>query len=196
MSTLCRKRLPNSTNSRYKACLVVCGDQQNPIFDKDNTFAPVIDWPSVRLLLNLSLQHNLKTTSINLKNAFVQSDLPEPVYVNMPHGYGGHSDKVLEITTSLYGDCRVPQLWYNFLNNKLHQLGFTADKEDPCMFCRKNCIIVTYVDDTIICGTTQDEIDNVLSGLSTLKLDYDNLGDLAAYLGVEITHHDDGSMEL
>ena len=86
MWTLKRKRLPDGTISRYKARLVVRGDQQKATFDKEDTFAPVIDWPSVRLLLILSLQHNLVTASIDFKNAFVQSSLPEPIYVNLPSG--------------------------------------------------------------------------------------------------------------
>jgi hypothetical protein len=64
------------------------------------------------------------------------------------------------------------------------------------MFVKDGCILVTYVDDAIIMGRDQAAIDAVLSGLKSLQLDYDHLGDLAAYLGVEISRNDDGTMEL
>ncbi|KAL7565609.1 hypothetical protein ACA910_018971 [Epithemia clementina (nom. ined.)] len=109
MWTLRKKRLPDGTISRYKARLVVRGDQQKAEINRENTFAPVTDWATVRLLLTLSLQFDLTTVSIDFKNAFVQSDLPEPIYLEMPQGYGeGHADKVLEVTKSLYGDCLAP----------------------------------------------------------------------------------------
>ena len=197
MWTLKRKRLPDGTLSRYKARLVVRGDQQKATFDKEDTFAPVIDWPAVRLLLILALQHDLATASIDFKNAFVQSSLPEPIYVNLPHGYGeGHGDKVLQVHKSLYGDCRAPRLWYNYLKARLKELGLTTDGNDPCLFCQDGCIMVTYVDDAIICGKDQETVDRLLAGLTQLQMDFDHLGDLPTYLGVQITRQDDGSMVL
>jgi hypothetical protein len=98
----------------------VRGDQQKGHFDRNTTYAPVVEWSTVRLLLILSVQHNLPTVSIDFKNAFVQSSLPEPIYVRLPWGYGkGLEDQVLEVHKSLYGDRRAPQLWYKFLKSHL-----------------------------------------------------------------------------
>ena len=75
------------------------------------------------------MQHNLVTASIYFENAFVQSSLPEPISVNLPTGYGkDHSDKVLEVNKSLYGDHRAPRLWYDYLKARLETLGLTL----PC----------------------------------------------------------------
>ena len=197
MWTFVRKRKPDGTISRYKARLVVRGDQQKASFSRDNTFAPVIDWPTVRLLLNLSIQHKLHTVSIDFKNAFVQSDLPEPFYVNLPQGYGtGQRDKVLEVTKSLYGDCRAPRLWYDYLREKLEQIGLKPDGSDPCLFIGLGCVMITYVDDAVICGHDEASVNRILEGLTKLKMDYEHLGDLPTYLGVEIKHHDNGTVEL
>ena len=197
MWTFVRKRKPDGTISRYKARLVVRGDQQKASFSRDDTFAPVIDWPTVRLLLNLSIQHKLHTVSIDFKNAFVQSDLPEPIYVNLPQGYGaGQSDKVLEVTKSLYGDCRAPRLWYDYLRNKLEQIGLKPDGSDPCLFIGMGCVMITYVDDAVIYGHDEASVNRILEGLTQMKMDYEHLGDLPTYLGVEIKHHENGTVEL
>jgi hypothetical protein len=197
MWTLRRKRLPDGTISRYKARLVVRGDQQKTTYDRNTTYAPVVEWSTVRLLLVLSMQHGLATCSIDFKNAFVQSELPSPIFVEFPRGYGKHSkDKVLQVEKSLYGDSRAPRLWYNFLTARLIKLGFTTDSNDACMFCKSDCIFVNYVDDAILIAKDQKTIDKVLAGLRAERLDYDHLGDLASYLGVKIEKHIDGSLEL
>ena len=56
--------------------------------------------------------------------------------------------------------------------------------------------MVTYVDDAIICGVNQAAVDELLHGLTKLKMDFDHLGDLPTYLGVQITRSSDGSMTL
>jgi hypothetical protein len=199
MWALKRKRLPDGRLSRYKARLVVRGDQQRAQFDRDATYAPVVEWSTVRLLLVLSLQHSLPTASIDFKNAFVQSPLPEPIYVRIPKGYGqGLEDCVLEVYKSLYGDRRAPKLWYSFLRTHLESeaMGFKVSAADYCMFLQPDCILVHYVDDAIIISQNQSKIDDVLSKLEERGLLFDRLDDLAAYLGVELVHHPDRSIEL
>ena len=197
MWCLQRKRLPDGTILRYKARLVVRGDQQKTELSQNQTFAPVIEWSTVQLLLVLLLQQDLPTCSIDFKNSFVQSDLPAPIYVEYPPGYGaGREGEVLKVIKSLYGDQRAPQLWYHHLKGKLEALGFRVSNGDPCMFLGLGCVFVTYVDNAILLGQDQAAIDKVLQGLDESGLDYNLLGDLASYLGVKITKSGDGSVEL
>eukprot|EP00957_Ditylum_brightwellii_P078931 6001359-Ditylum_brightwellii.AAC.1 len=55
------------------------------------------------LLISIMLQ--LKTSSTDFSNAFVQADMKrEPVYISPPHLMGGFSrDKVLKLNKSFYG---------------------------------------------------------------------------------------------
>ena len=64
------------------------------------------------------------------------------------------------------------------------------------MFCKYGRIIITSVDDTIICRTNEQQTDEVLSRLKDLKMDFGHLGYLPSYLGVQIDHNDDGMMTL
>ena len=194
-----RKRFPDGRLSRYKAWLVVRGDQQRAEFGRDATYAPVVEWSTVRLLLVLSLQHNLHTVSIDFKNAFVQASLPTPIYVRIPRGYGkGLEGSILEVHKSLYGDRRAPKLWYSFLRAHLEStdLGFSVASSDHCMFLRSDCILIHYVDDAILISRDMSVIDNILSKLEGRGLLYDRMADLAAYLGVEIIPHGPKSIEL
>ena len=157
----------------------------------------MIEWSTVRLLLVLSLQQNLPTCSIDFKNAFVQSYLPRPIYVEYPPGYGaGREGEVLKVSKSLSGDQRAPQLWYHHLKEKLEKLGLMVSDGHPCMLLGLGCVFVKYVDDAILLRRDQATIDRVLKGLDASGLDYDLLGDLASYLGVKIAKNGDVAVEL
>jgi Reverse transcriptase (RNA-dependent DNA polymerase) len=104
-----RKRQPDGTITKLKARLVVRGDQQRQVGTTVNeTYAPVVEWSTIRLLLTLAITRNLCTTQIDFNNAFVQSKLPQPIYVELPlGGYKNHPYnvvKILEVHKSLYGD--------------------------------------------------------------------------------------------
>ena len=57
MWALRRKRKPNGEISRYKARLVVRGDLQRASlnYTVNKTFAPVVDWSTVRMLFTLGV---------------------------------------------------------------------------------------------------------------------------------------------
>jgi hypothetical protein len=58
----------------------VCGDLQEGKFD---TFAPVVQWSTVHLLMMLALQYGYKTKHIDFSNAFVQAKLTSPVWIQL-----------------------------------------------------------------------------------------------------------------
>ena len=88
MWALRRKRKPSGEISRYKARLVVRGDLQKQFYDfqKNDTFAPVVEWSTVRMLFSLGVINDWKTASIDFKSAFTQAQLPEPIYFELPPG--------------------------------------------------------------------------------------------------------------
>jgi len=46
-----------------------------------NTFAPVVQWATVRLLLNLSITLDLESVQVDYVSAFCQAPIEEDVYV-------------------------------------------------------------------------------------------------------------------
>ena len=76
-----RKRTPDGEIKKYKGRFCVRGDLIEGDF---NTHAPVVAWPTVRVLLVLSMIMGWKTCSINFDSAFVQASLNEPVWIHAP----------------------------------------------------------------------------------------------------------------
>jgi hypothetical protein len=76
------------------------------------------------------------------------------VYIEPPKLFGPKSGKdlVLFLLKSLYGLKQAPRTFYEKLRDGLLERGFTQSEIDPCLFLRKGCICVVYVDDTIFAG--------------------------------------------
>jgi histone deacetylase 1/2 len=194
-----RKFKPDGTFSKLKARFCVRGDLQHDVVGE--TYAPVVDWGTLRLVFSLAMAHNLHTTQIDFKNAFVQSTLPQPIYLELPPGKYRSDPRyqglVLKVNKSLYGDRRAPNLWYMHLRSILEQEGFTVSSTDPCLFLRHDCMVVCYVDDSIIVSKDPAVAQNLLHRLEHHhKMDFTREGDLAAYLGVSIANNTDGTLTL
>ena len=59
------------TNGLYKARLVAKGYSQLPGIDYEETFAPVVRFESIRAVIALSTQQNLKLHQIDVTNAIL-----------------------------------------------------------------------------------------------------------------------------
>ena len=74
-----RKRNGDGTVSKYKARLIVCGNEDAEV--QLNSFAPVIDFSSVKLFLAIEIQRKLIIRQLNFENAFVNGNLEREVFV-------------------------------------------------------------------------------------------------------------------
>jgi len=83
----CRKRKPNGDISKYKSRICVDGSQQQYGIDYWNTYAPVVQWSTVRLMLVLSTILGLASHQIDYVQAFPQATLDDPVYMRIPQGW-------------------------------------------------------------------------------------------------------------
>ena len=197
-----RKRFPDGSLNKHKARLCAHGGMQQWGIHYWETFAPVVNWLSVRLVLVLAIVYDLPVKSIDFVLAFPQSELDVPIFMELPPGFhvptGEKGQYIVELKKSLYGLKQSGLNWYEKLKQGLEKRGFVSSKVDPCVFISEKVIVLTYVDDCIIMGKTEDDIKNLFKSLNEGDENYDftDEGDLKNYLGVEFTRHDDGKMEL
>lgn len=160
-----RKRLPDWTIQKYKARLNAHGGKQTRGVNYWETYAPVVNWSTVRLTFILSLLHSFKTRQVDFVQAFTQAPLDCPVYLEIPAGYhvqngrlifAGASSKntdktyVLKLLKNMYGLKQAGYNWYNKLTDVLLDLGFKQSLVDKCLFIKDSCIILVYVDDCLL----------------------------------------------
>jgi hypothetical protein len=179
-----RKRHPEGYVTRLKARYCVRGDLQPAVPD---TFAPVVMWSTVRLLMVFTLMFELETRCIDFSNAFVQAKLDQPIYIHTPRGFrsGGGPDTCLRLNKSLYGISQAPRLWFEHLKAHLLKRGFSQSRLDPCLFYSATVTLVVYVDDVICASKDSAAIQTVLTSLKS-EFTLTEEGELATFLGISV----------
>ena len=192
-----RKRFPDGRLRKCKARFCVRGDKQVEGVDYFETYAPVVQWSTVRCLLVMSIVLGLETRQIDYSNAFCQAEIEEEVYVELPKDFGDKQgrDMVLKLNKSLYGTKQAPRAWFLKLKESLEERGFQQSKLDPCFFIHKDMVYLNYVDDGILIGKDGSKIESVIDDLGT-TLELTREGDLSAFLGIQIDKNENGSLKL
>ena len=200
-----RKRYPDGSLNKHKARLCAHGGQQTWGQDYWDTYAPVVTWASVRLLLIVAKIHKLESKSIDFVLAFPQANLDVPVYMELPAGVVPADDidenrrrYVLRLNKSLYGLKQAGHNWFEKLRTGLTDRNFVQSQVDKCVFYRDGCIVLTYVDDCILLGHSIQLIDSVINSLQNGEEDFEltDEGSIDKYLGVLFRDIDESSFEM
>lgn len=88
---------------RHKSRLVAQGFTQIPGLDYFETFAPVIRLETLRLLLAIAAQFDLKAHVVDIVGAYLNGKLKEEIYMKLPPGYNDGSGDVWKLERTLYG---------------------------------------------------------------------------------------------
>ena len=180
---------------RYKARLVARGFEQEYGIDYEETFAPVAHMTTVRTLLAVASVRQWSISQLDVKNAFLNGELREEVYMQPPPGYSVPAGMVCRLRRSLYGLKQAPRTWFERFSSVLIAVGFKPSDHDPALFVHTSSsgrtLLLLYVDDMIITGDDSQFIAFVKQHLSETFLMSD-LGPLRYFLGLEVTSTSDG----
>lgn len=201
------KRFPSGLIKKLKSRLVVQGNFQRKELGHFNlTWAPTVNWNTVRMILILTAAMGLASKQVDYTAAFVHAPIDRPagyakmtpeeknrssVFVEMPKGYAepGH---VLRLNKSLYGLKQAPRNFYQHLKAKLEKTGFTCAVDvDPCLFISENVICLVYVDDSIFVSRDVKYIDEAVQRLRDEGMALEEEDDVAGFLGVLIHRNDE-----
>jgi hypothetical protein len=180
---------------RYKARLVAKGFTQEYGIDYEETFAPVARLTSVRSLLAVATIRKWDLHQMDVKNAFLNGELTEEVYMKPPPGYAHSPHQVCRLRRALYGLKQAPRAWFSKFSTTIGDFGFTSCPHDSALFIRKTehgtIILLLYVDDMIITG---DDVTGISSFKEYLCRSFEmkDLGSPSYFLGIEISKDSNG----
>ncbi|WVZ83717.1 hypothetical protein U9M48_030837 [Paspalum notatum var. saurae] len=124
--------------------------------DYDETFAPVAHMTTVHALLAVVSIREWSISQLDVKNAFLNSELREEVYMQPLPGYSVPEGMVCRLRCSLYGLKQAPHAWFQRFASVVIAAGFSASAHDPALFVhtssRGHTLFLLYVDDMIITG--------------------------------------------
>ena len=186
------KRFPDGRVKKFKARFCARGDRQKEGIDYFETWSPVVQWTTVRVMMILSAMLNLTTHQADITAAFVHAELPpeEEVYIHQPRGFyepGTSSDThVLRLKRSLYGLKQAPRHFFKYLASHLQKHNLKQSNLDPCLFIGPDMVVIVYVDDLLIYSKHEDSIDRLIGDLKRDGIWIRKEDSAAGFLGVDI----------
>ena len=151
----------------YKVRLVVKWFQQKEGIEYIEIFSPVVKMSTIRLVLGMVVAKNLYLEQLDVKTAFLHGDLKEDLYMIQPEGFTvqGQENLVCKLKKSLYGLKQAPRQWYKKFDSIMHRIGFKRYEVDHCCYVKSFdnsfIILLLYVDDMLIAGSSIEEINNL-----------------------------------
>ncbi|RVW64339.1 Retrovirus-related Pol polyprotein from transposon RE1 [Vitis vinifera] len=183
---------------RYKARLVAKGFTQTYGIDFQETFAPVAKLNTIRVLLSLAANLDWNLHQLDVKNAFLNGDLEEEVYMEIPSGLklSSSNDLVCKLQKSLYGLKQSPRAWFERFTKVIKGEEFSQGQSDHTLFIKRSpggkiTVLIVYVDDIIVTGNDEEEISRLKTVLSK-EFEIKDLGTLRYFLGMEVARSSKG----
>ncbi|RVW26484.1 Retrovirus-related Pol polyprotein from transposon RE2 [Vitis vinifera] len=99
---------------------------------------PVAKLNTVRVLLSLAANLDWSLHQLDVKNAFLNGDLEEEVYMDIPAGLETTSNfnKVCRLRKSLYGLKQSPRAWFERFTKVVKGYGFVQCQSDHTLFVK------------------------------------------------------------
>lgn len=156
--------------------------------EDEELYAPVARMMTLRVLLALAVEYDLKIFQLDVHSAFLKSNLNEIIYMKPPEGLEGYTpNKVCKLVKALYGLRQSPKCWNNFINEHLMDLGLKRSKVDPCLYYTKNTFMLIWVDDFILLSSSDWEVETIKNSLiSKMEIRELSNNNKLLFLGLEI----------
>lgn len=122
---------------KLKAQLVAKRFSQEECVDFIKTFSPVIRTSTIRIVLTVTTSKNWPITQLDVKNAFLNDDLQEEVFMTQPLGFeeSKFPTHVCRLKKSLYGLKQALRAWYDNFSGFLLEVWLHLQPRRPFTIC-------------------------------------------------------------
>jgi hypothetical protein len=130
------KCYPDGSVKKFEARLICArGNQQLEGIDYFETWALVVQWSIIRVVMIIAARLNYCSAQCNITAAFIHAFLPSDkhIYVKKPLGFAKKQNHVLHLNWSLYGLKQALQHFFNYLSERLIKHGLKQSQYDPCL---------------------------------------------------------------
>ncbi|GKE18527.1 retrovirus-related pol polyprotein from transposon TNT 1-94, partial [Tanacetum coccineum] len=149
---------------KNKARLVAQGFRQEKGIDFEESFPPVARIEAICIFVANAAHKNMTIYQMDVKMAFLNSELKEEVYVSQPEGFFDQDNPshVYKLKKALYGLKQEPRAWNDLL------------------------LVQIYVND-IIYASTNTAMCNEFANQMTTKFKMSMMGNMSFFLGLQIS---------
>nr|GEU78895.1 hypothetical protein [Tanacetum cinerariifolium] len=139
-----------------------------------------------------------KARLIDVKTTFLNGEPEKEVYMNQPLGFimPGNEHKVCKLIKSLYGLKQAPKQWHPKFDEVILSNGYLLNQAKNCLYSKfdasaKGVIICLYIDDMLIFGTDQVQVDLTKEFLSS-RFSMKDMEEPYVIFGIRIKHESNG----
>ncbi len=178
--TIFKTKIETDLSYRFKVRFTMKGYMLQAGVDYKETFSPVATETSTRMVILIYLYgvDGLPEAPdiiyvidmIDIEAAFLEGDLPKPVYIEFPPGLleagliteEEAKNECIELTGGMYGSPESALQFFNAYINHLKKHGYKQSRMDPSVVYKKDArdrtvlIAVIHVDDTLLVGTKEE----------------------------------------
>jgi len=176
---------------RYKARLVAKRFTQKDDIDYKETFSPVSKKDSFRIIMALVAHYALELHQKDVKNAFLNGNLEEDVYMDQPVGFAeeGKEHMVCKLKRSIHGLKQASRQWYLKFNDTIVSFGFKENTVDWCIYLKvsgsKFIFLILNVDDILLATNDLGLLGETKRFLSN-NFEMKDMGETYYVIGIEI----------
>jgi hypothetical protein len=175
-----------------KVCDVVRGDQE-PKLPSSETYAPTPSATEVRLFVSAATANRREVHSMDISQAFVQSDPLAPhthIYVRPPKGYDCPPGTLWKLRKPLYGLSCAPRAWSTTLVKFITGYGFQPVNCSSTMFTwssgSSHMDLIYHADDILLSFNDDNAASQFKTALLQRFTGTDD-GPVSRYVGLNIT---------
>lgn len=164
------KKDVNGIIIRYKARLCARGFTQVKGIDYQETYSPTTRYDSIRIILSIAAKYNYIIEQFDVKTAFLNGDLDEDIYLEVPDGLSLSSNKVLKLNKALYGLKQASRCWNKKFTQFLKSYNFIQSAADNCVYVgyyeNVKVYLIIFVDDALLISPSKKHILNIIDCLN------------------------------
>ncbi|GJZ54900.1 zinc finger, CCHC-type containing protein [Tanacetum coccineum] len=131
---------------------------------------------------------------MDVKTTFLNGELDEEVYMNQPKGFimPGNENKMCKLIKSLYRLKQAPKQWHQKFDEVVLSNGYLLNQAEKCVYSKffessKGVVICLYVDEMLIFGTDQVQVDLTKEFLSS-RFSMKDIGEADVILVLGVNH--------
>ena len=133
-----RKHDATGTPTEFKARMTPHGYKQIEGVDFFETYAQVGMYKTLRVLLSLASHSDLELEQLDVPSAFLNADLDEEIYMELPEGFE-QPGKVVRLIKALYGLKQGPRCWWLLISKFIREeLGYDQTVSDMCFYFKRS----------------------------------------------------------
>nr|GEU51274.1 hypothetical protein [Tanacetum cinerariifolium] len=150
-------------------------------------FSLVLRLEAIRIFLAYAAHKNMVVYQMDVKNALLNGNLREEVYVSQPDGFVDldNPNHVYKLIKALYRLKQAPCAWYDMLSSFLISQDLSKGSVDSTLFIHRNgndlLLVQIYVDDIIFAASTP-ELCDLFAKIMCSKFKMSMMGKISFFL--------------